>query len=684
MRRPRVVLGPVLAACLVASSAVVVAAPSYAFGVGCPTVAADGAVTPAPTHAISWAQCDLSGADLSGADLGSANLAYSDLSGADLTGTDLTGANLVHTHWTGATVVGAQLAGALMLAPVSSGMTGAPATLPTAYRVAGGAFLGPAAVVVGADLAGVDLAGVNLAEATLSKVTLTGATLTAAVLSHSSLTEVALEGADLTGATLDGVRGRRLTGAPVLPAGWSQTSGYLVGPGASLGGAVLDGVDLRGRSLADADLRAASLVGVDLTGSDLARANLGYAVLRKAKLAGATLAGATLTRVSSGGLVGAPTLPVGWIAAKGWLVGPTADLSLADLAGADLRAASLQQSLLYRADLTRADLTGVDLSNSYLGGTDADGVILKGADLSGIQVDSVLMMNADLRGATMRWISSYWWTLYGSDLTGATGLETGSYDLQSWDDVRCPDGRVGQHHRGSSCLQGLDVVAPRLAVTPIPTTFSPTHPTRLRATARATDESSTAQVRFRWRLLKVAGTSYSPYRYSDSWMESYADQAPPGQDIHWDDDMSSVCVQAQARDQAGNATPWSPERCTLVIQADSAFAAAGGFTLVRASNGWSGRRYAKATRKGATLTHPSSTYVRQVGLVASTCPTCGSVAVYVGSTRIGSVSLKRSTTTMRQAIVLPRLPSRVRGKVRIVVTSTSRLVRIDGVFMSPV
>jgi len=121
------------------------------------------------------------------------------------------------------------------------------------------------------DLAGCDLTGVTL----------------------GNLPDSDLAGADLTDATLTGVSSGSITGTPsVLPADWSLTVGYLVGPGAYLN---------------DANLMDADLSGVDLSG-------------------------AVLTDVASGGITGTPSaLPTDWSLTDGYLIGPDADLYYADL-----------------------------------------------------------------------------------------------------------------------------------------------------------------------------------------------------------------------------------------------------------------------------------------------------------------------------------------------------------------
>jgi hypothetical protein len=69
----------------------------------------------------------------------------------------------------------------------------------------------------------------------------------------------------------------------------------------------------------------------------------------------------------------------------------------------------------------------------------------------------------------------------------------------------------------------------------------------------------------------------------------------------------------------------------------------------------------------------------QVYLLATTCVSCGSVAVYIGATKVGSASLYATRTSNQVLITLP-VTAMHTGTLRIVVASPSgRLVRIDGV-----
>jgi hypothetical protein len=71
--------------------------------------------------------------------------------------------------------------------------------------------------------------------------------------------------------------------------------------------------------------------------------------------------------------------------------------------------------------------------------------------------------------------------------------------------------------------------------------------------------------------------------------------------------------------------------------------------------------------------------VKSISLVSWTCPTCGVVDVYVGATKVGTVSLAKAGAAKRSLLSPIRLTSARTGKVKVVVTSVAKRVSIDGI-----
>ena len=86
----------------------------------------------------------------------------------------------------------------------------------------------------------------------------------------------------------------------------------------------------------------------------------------------------------------------------------------------------------------------------------------------------------------------------------------------------------------------------------------------------------------------------------------------------------------------------------------------------------------RATARGAALTGPVVRATR-VAVLAVTCSTCGTVDVYVGSRRVGSVNLHSNRWHGRVVLALPRMSSAAYGALRVVVTSSGKPVVIDGI-----
>jgi uncharacterized protein YjbI with pentapeptide repeats len=658
----------------------------------CPTVGPGGAVTPTPAPLVDWSGCNLAGAALSGAHLDVANLTGADLTGAtlsvanltgarlaganltgvtathvvlrqaDLTGADLTGANLGFAAWSGATVAGTVLTGATLDFAASADLAGVPASLPAGWHLVRGYLLGHGANVQLANLSGIDLSGYDLSQALLSRVDLTGSTLTSADLSGTHLDQVEVQGLVITSANLSGIDASRLTGVPaVLPTGWVVRAGHLLGPTALLVG---------------------SFAAVDLTGLDLSGATLSSALLSNLSLVGTDLSTATMHLVSSSNVVSDATtvLPSGWSVTAGYLVGPGAQLQSAVLSGVDLTGRSLPGILLPLANLNGATLADASLIGADLTQASVTSANLNRADLSGAFLNSANFTLTSLRGAHFEGAILGVTSFYGADLTGATGLGSGSDDpFTTWTNATCPDGRAWNQHANNRCTSAVDTTAPRVSM-PAPPEFqySPaTMDQMVFAVAASDGAAGDLSVRLRVSTGTAGGTAMSAYR-TGAWSlrphgtTQTAIPLDPGR---------RVCVQAQAKDPAGSVSAWSALRCSSTVTDDIQLGRSRGWTE-SFTPGWFHQSVARTTTHGAFLAGLIRD-VRRMGVVASTCSTCGTVALYVGSRKVGSISLHSSASRSRVLLMLPRLPSRLHGDVRVVVTSPSgRMVRIDGVAIS--
>ncbi len=136
------------------------------------------------------------------------------------------------------------------------------------------------------------------------------------------------------------------------------------------------------------------------------------------------------------------------------------------------------------------------------------------------------------------------------------------------------------------------------------------------------------------------------------------------------------CVSVRAKDRFGTVGAWSGERCFSRATDDrSLTAATAGWT--RAS--WSAFYLGTATHTGTYGASLSRTVQgKRFYLLATRCPTCGTVSVYLGGRYLTAVNLTAATTQRQTLIALPAQSSLYSGTVKITSRSAGKLVQIDG------
>jgi uncharacterized protein YjbI with pentapeptide repeats len=324
------------------------------------------------------------------------------------------------------------------------------AVLPSGYILYNNFIVGPAVNLSGAALTSIDLSG----SASAASANLTATKLISANLANASLFNIDISGADLSGATLTGVRSYGLTGVPStttrLPTGYfvrtsSANTGTIVGPAVNLSSLTLQNIDLSG---------GITLTGANFTNTDISGAST------------------NLAGVITGNLVGADTatLPTGYVARNGFIIGPRvvlrgANLSAQNLTGVDLSGVDLSGANLTSAVLTNVNIhpTTTNLTNTILTGVVSGGITgagtpsspasttlpagysirggfivgpavnLTNAAASGVDLSNVVLTGANLISATLTGANLTGTVLTGANLisatlTGAnlTGVTTGA------------------------------------------------------------------------------------------------------------------------------------------------------------------------------------------------------------------------------------------------------------------
>ncbi|HYN67079.1 MAG TPA: hypothetical protein VES93_09340 [Ornithinibacter sp.] len=139
------------------------------------------------------------------------------------------------------------------------------------------------------------------------------------------------------------------------------------------------------------------------------------------------------------------------------------------------------------------------------------------------------------------------------------------------------------------------------------------------------------------------------------------------------------CLSVRARDVAGNVGAWGTERCTVIAMDDRSLTASKGWSRGTSTSYVYGT-WTKATTSKVSLTR-SGVSAKRIGIIATTCSTCGSVDVWVGSTYAGRVSLVSSTWRTKQVKWLATFASTRSGTLTLRTTS-SRTTIVDGVLVS--
>lgn len=194
--------------------------------------------------------------------------------------------------------------------------------------------------------------------------------------------------------------------------------------------------------------------------------------------------------------------------------------------------------------------------------------------------------------------------------------------------------------------------------------------TSVTLTYGATDVSGVASYDIRMRYARWSSSRYTSYVQPRAWTGTTVRSITVSPSIGYE-----YCFSVRARDVFGNVSGWSAERCTLRPLDDRSLVAGAGWSRLSYSSAYS-RTLSRSTTAGTSLTR-SGAYVRQVVLVVTTCPTCGSLDVYVGSTRIGSVGLYSSTTRTKQLRSVSATSLRS-GTITLRVHTKGRPVIVDG------
>ncbi len=141
----------------------------------------------------------------------------------------------------------------------------------------------------------------------------------------------------------------------------------------------------------------------------------------------------------------------------------------------------------------------------------------------------------------------------------------------------------------------------------------------------------------------------------------------------------TYCLSARTRDNAGNTSEWSAERCTSIALDDRALSASGGWGR-STSSVYYGGTVTSTTRQGVTLTR-TGVQTRRLALVATTCRGCGTVGVYWNGKLLRTISLNSSATSHRRVLTIADFGGVRSGTLTIRTLNTGRTF-VDGLALS--
>jgi photosystem II stability/assembly factor-like uncharacterized protein len=137
----------------------------------------------------------------------------------------------------------------------------------------------------------------------------------------------------------------------------------------------------------------------------------------------------------------------------------------------------------------------------------------------------------------------------------------------------------------------------------------------------------------------------------------------------------TLCMRVTARDEADNTTT-SSARCTSIPYNNTQLTHSRGWTK-KTGAGYYQNTYSTTTKKGASLKKTLDD-VDKIALVVTKCRGCGTLAVYWRNARIATVRLAATTTRKKRIIQVADFSSPEDGVLRLVVTTSGRPLRVEG------
>jgi hypothetical protein len=142
----------------------------------------------------------------------------------------------------------------------------------------------------------------------------------------------------------------------------------------------------------------------------------------------------------------------------------------------------------------------------------------------------------------------------------------------------------------------------------------------------------------------------------------------------------TYCFSARATDASLNSSDYGAEKCTAVPVNNTALKHKGAWAKKKGKGYFLGT-FSLSSAQGASLVL-ANVEAKRLAIVATRCPGCGTIKVYLGSKLLRRIRLAASSVKKRQVIEVATFDAVRSGKLRVVVTSSGRPVKIEGVGVS--
>jgi hypothetical protein len=140
------------------------------------------------------------------------------------------------------------------------------------------------------------------------------------------------------------------------------------------------------------------------------------------------------------------------------------------------------------------------------------------------------------------------------------------------------------------------------------------------------------------------------------------------------------CVTVRAHGLFGNLGDWAPAQCIARPLDDRSLTLATSGWTRGTHSGYYDSTWTSSKTYGASLRRTGA-LVSRIGVLATTCATCGSVGVYVGNTLEGTISLYATRTHLQQLLMVRQFGLHSNATVTLRVRTSGKLVQIDGLLL---